>query len=369
MLQRYRLKRILHSLTDSGLFTFALGIGLIALFVGHQTPKLSTEDFSEAWVQTITATAEGEAVYVVFNNGPQPDGLYRSQDNGQSWEYLSDKPGAYFNVLAVDPTDETTLYGGTVGASAVIAHSLWRSEDSGQTWQELLLDLPTDPEGYLPTITTLTIDPQQPEILYVGTEGRGLYRFNTETDGYGYTAMGGVSAYNADIKQATVSNDSQLYVLTRDGLFIVTEDNWQKLDTVPEIPISLAISPSDRDILYIGGPSSGVYRSTDAGQTWQWIGGEWWTIPGAALRGTALTVDVQDAKHVIAATAYQVGDEMVGGNIYETYNAGLTWVKVAEANGVIDHLVLNDEAIYAIGSNGLARYGDFIPAATANLER
>jgi hypothetical protein len=95
----------------------------------------------------------------------------------------------------------------------------------------------------------------------------------------------------------------------------------------------------------------------DAGQTWVKVGGDWWDVPGAALRGSALTVDEQNADHVVAATAYQVGSKLVGGQIYETHDAGQTWVKVADANGVVQELVIDDGAIYAVADNGMVRYG------------
>lgn len=361
---RKQIKQILNSLVGNGVFTFMFGLATIAALVTNETTGLSLTDLSQASVRSMTTTAGGASLYVVLNGGPQPDGIYRSHDNGLSWQYLSDEPGLGFNILVAHPTDTTTLYGGSVGGAAVTTNSLWRSEDGGQSWQEFRLDLPADPNGQLPAVTALAVDPHKPKSFYVGTDGRGVYRFDLSVSGYGYTLIGDLSLYDAHINSLAIGVDSQLYALTNEGLFTTGGDTWQKIESIPEIPISLAIAPTDRQIIYAAGPSSGVYHSTDAGQTWERIGGEWWMIPGTALRGTALAVDAKDANHVAVATAYQVGSEMVGGSIYETRNAGHSWVKVADVNGVVNQLVVNRDTIYAIAPN-LVRYKQ--PTRTAAI--
>jgi hypothetical protein len=53
-----------------------------------------------------------------------------------------------------------------------------------------------------------------------------------------------------------------------------------------------------------------------------------------------------------------VGNRLVGGGIYQTDDGGRTWVKVAEADGVVTQLAVKDGVIYAGTPNGLVRYGD-----------
>jgi len=79
-------------------------------------------------------------------------------------------------------------------------------------------------------------------------------------------------------------------------------------------------------------------------------------VPGAALRVTALAVDEQDSNHVVAATAYGVGRQLVPWGIYESYHAGRSWTKLAEADAVVTQLTINQGVISAVKSNGLARY-------------
>jgi hypothetical protein len=208
----------------------------------------------------------------------------------------------------------------------------------------------------IPSVTALAIDPNQPEALYVGTDGQGVYRFDEGRNSY--ELVGGVSLYNANVNGLLVSPDSQIYALTGEGLFVTEGYEWQKLETLPELAVSLAVAPNDPQTLYAGGSSTGAFHATDGGQSWERISSGLEMIPGAALHITALTVDEDDPNRVVAATAYGLGSQLARGGIYESINAGGNWTKVAEADGVVKHLSLNQGIVYAATTNGLARYGE-----------
>jgi photosystem II stability/assembly factor-like uncharacterized protein len=339
------------------LFVSVLIIGLVATLLLGETKGLALADLSHASVASLTTGSDQASLYAVLDGNSQPAGVYRSDDEGQSWQRVNADPGLALNVLTVNPEDTSVLYGGAAGGPMESTHSLWRSEDGGENWQEFPLNLPANPAGQIPAVTALTMAKEQPEVLYVGTDGQGVYRYELGTDKPGYSLVGDVALHDAHVYEVISGINQQVYAVTNSGLFVTQNDTWQALTSVPEIPVSLAIASGDPQTLYAGGPSSGIYRSMDAGQTWVKVGGDWWDVPGAALRGSALTVDEQNADHVVAATAYQVGSKLVGGQIYETHDAGQTWVKVADANGVVQELVIDDGAIYAVADNGMVRYG------------
>jgi photosystem II stability/assembly factor-like uncharacterized protein len=215
----------------------------------------------------------------------------------------------------------------------------------------------------VPTVTALSVDPNQPGVLYVGTDGQGVYRFDEGRNSY--ELLGGVSLYNAHVNGLVVGPDSRVYALTGEGLFVSEGQAWQKLETLPELAVSLAIAPGDPQVVYAGGASTGAFRATDGGQTWERVSNGLEMIPGVALRVTALAVDEQDAGHVVLATAYGVGSRLARGSIYESSDAGLNWTKLAEADGLVLSLTLNRGLVYAATSNGLARYGQTTAAASA----
>jgi photosystem II stability/assembly factor-like uncharacterized protein len=348
--------RILNLTARIGLFALILSLGTLAALVMGETEGLALADLSGASVQAVAIASSDDVVYASMTGGPQPTGIYRSDDNGRTWQVVSPGPGLVADALAVDPTNETILYAGTAGGPADTTYSLWFSDNSGQTWHKFPLSLPTSSEGMLPGVTALAVDPDQPDVLYVGTDGHGVYRFATEWDNYGYELLGGLSLNTVHVNRLVVGPQGRLYALTNDGLFVTDGDAWQTL-SLPEQAVSLAVAPDDPEQLYAGCVSTGLYRSTDGGQTWERLDNGLDMTAGAALRVTALAVDEGNPRHVVAATAYGVGSRFAAGDIYESQDRGHTWNKVAEAEGVVTQLTINQNVIYAATSSGLARYG------------
>jgi photosystem II stability/assembly factor-like uncharacterized protein len=306
----------------------------------------------------LTTAPESNALYANVNGGDSTAGIYRSDDRGRTWELVSSGPSASLNALVVHPTNEQVLFAGTNGGPVATTNNLWRSDDGGRTWRKFFLSLPANPDGVIPAVTALATDSQQPGILYIGTAGQGVYRFDVGPDGQGYTLVGDVSLYNADVKGLVVGPDSLVYALTNTGLFVNSGEKWNKLEAVPEMPITLAVAPWNPKTLYAGTPSSGVYRSTDGGQSWESISAGLDMAPGAALRVTALAVDNESPDRLIVATAYGLGSQLAGGGIYESFDGGGQWRKLGEVEDVVKKLTLDGRSVYAATAKGLARYGD-----------
>jgi photosystem II stability/assembly factor-like uncharacterized protein len=349
--------RILKLVVRIGLSTLILSVGTVAALILGETTGFALADLSQAPVQAMTTPAHNDVLYVVLNGGPQPNGIYRSEDNGHTWQVVGSWSGTVINTMTTDPTDTTILYAGTAGGPLDTTNNVWRSEDGGRTWRNFNLPLPASPARLVPAVTAVVADPNRPEVLYVGTSGQGVYRF--EIGQIGYRLVGGVSLLSdSHIKSMVMASDSRLYALTNTGLFVTAGDTWHKLETVPEVPISLAIAQNDPQVLYVGGPTSGAYRSLDGGQAWASISDGLGLIPGAALRITALAVDEQDSNHLVAATAYGVGSQLAPGSVYESRNAGSGWAKLADTDGLVNQLILDQGVIYAATTTGLAQYGE-----------
>jgi photosystem II stability/assembly factor-like uncharacterized protein len=355
--------RILNLTIRMGLFALILSLGTMAALVTGETRGLALSDLTGASVQTMTMASGSHVVYAGLVGGPQPTGIYRSDDNGRTWQIVSSGPGVAVNALVVHPANDAVLYAGTAGGPALTTHSLWRSTNGGQTWNAFTLGLPADAYGSIPSVTALATDPNEPGVVYVGTDGQGVYRFFEGRNSY--ELIGGISFYNAHVNGLIVGPDSQVYALTTDGLLVSDGQAWQKLESLPEIAVSLAVAPNDPQLLYAGSASSGAYRATDGGQNWESISMGLDMVPGAALRVTALTVDEHNPNHVVAATAYGVGSRLARGGVYETTNAGLNWTKLGEINGVVSSLMLNQGVVYAASADGLTRYAP--PATSASV--
>lgn len=350
-----------------GLFVLILILGTLAALVVDETEGLALTNLSGAPVRAMATSAHGDVLYAALISGLQPAGVYRSDDNGHTWQLVSSGPGAAMNTLAVNPINDAVIYAGTAGGPAATTDSLWRSDDGGRTWHRFAMILPANPDGELPAVNALAVDPNQPGVLYVGTDGHGVYRVYDDNGHNSYELIGGLSMYDAHVRRVVVGPDSRVYALTGDGLFVTDGDAWQKL-SLPEMAVSLAVAPDDPQTLYVGCVSTGAYRTADGGQTWEPIRNGLEMIPGAALRVTALAVDEEDPNHVVAATAYGVGGstvQLVPWGIYESRDAGRRWAKLAEADEVVMQLTINQGVISAVKANGLARYGEPIRPVSA----
>ncbi len=355
--------RVLSLIVRIVLFTLILSLGTMAALVTGETKGLALADLSGGSVRAMATAARSNVIYAGLIGGPQPTGIYRSDDNGRIWQVVSSGPGVAINALAVHPANDAVLYAGTNGGPAATADSLWRSDNGGQTWHRFTLSLPANPYGMIPGVTALVVDSNQPGILYVGTDGQGVYRFDEGRNSF--DLIGGVSLYNAHVNGLVVGPDSRIYALTSDGLFVSRGYAWQKIESLPELAVSLAVAPTDSQTLYAGGTSTGAYRATDGGRTWERISNGLEMMPGVALRVTALTVDDHNPAHVVAATAYGIGSQLARGGIYESTDAGLNWTKLGNASGVVVSLTINQGMVYAATANGLARYGKLARSAPA----
>ncbi|HXV97441.1 MAG TPA: hypothetical protein VEC93_03390 [Anaerolineae bacterium] len=348
-------KRGLNLIVRMVLFGLILSLGTIAALVTDEIKGLALADLSGTSIQALAATQK-DVLYASLSGGSAPAGLYRSDDHGHTWQLVSSGPGLAINALGVHPSNDAVLYAGTAGGPLATANSVWRSDDGGQAWRKFSLSLPANPYRMVPAVTALAVDPHQPEVLYAGTDGQGVYRFDERR--WGYELLGGISLYNAHVRSLVVSPDSRVYALTSEGLFVTAGDTWQEIKSLPERAISLAVAVSDPKTLYVGCPSSGAYHSKDGGHTWQPISDGLGLIPGAALRVTALVVDEQEAQHVVAATAYGLGSQLVGGGIYESHDSGHSWTKLGDAAGLVTHLIINERNLYGATTKGLIRYGE-----------
>ena len=341
-------------LSRIGVAALIILLGIVGAAVAGETRGVALADLPDDPVRAVTA-AQDDVVYASLANDIWPAGLYRSQDNGRTWEAVAPELNVPISALAVSPADPGRLYAGTGGGSLFKTSSLWSSEDGGLTWRRLVAPLPASPAGNLPAVTALVFNPAQPDLLYIGTDGHGVYRYDLA--GNGYELLNGVALREARVRDVVMGPADQVYALTDQGLFVTEKDGWRELQELPEAAVTLAVAPNEPQRLYLGTASSGAYRSDDGGRTWDWIGEGFGLTPGAALRVAALAVDPADADRVVAATTRQVAGKLAPGGVYESQDAGRHWTRLDGPDLIVTELVMRDGLSYAATENGLVRYG------------
>ena len=356
-------RRFLNRSVRIALFVVILFAGTTMSLLIDETESLASVDLSDASIETMAVTTDESVLYAAFTNGPQPTGISRSDDFGQTWQIVGPGPGGMaITDLAVHPYNTSLLFAGSSRNDVDPTEGLWASADGGQTWHKYPVALPTGVDGLTPKITALAIDPKQPTVLYIGTDGKGAYRYETGIGGFGYDLIGNPAESDLHVKDMVIDSDGLVYILSTEGLFVTDGTSWQALDTLPDGVASLAIDPQVPQTLYAGTVGYGAFRSDDGGQTWAAINAGLGWQPGVILRVSAIDIDVENPQHLALATAMSVGSRTIGVGVYESFDAGQIWYKVAETRDIITDLTLTENGLFVATRQGVVRYGDPLPS-------
>ena len=226
-------------------------------------------------------------------------GLWRTDDAGITWRNISD---SQFNVgtigaIAVAPSDHNVMYVGTGehavrGQSSSYGDGMYKSTDFGRTWNRIGLESTRQ-------IAAVRVHPTDPQVVYVAAQGdrwqgsadRGIYR---SRDG-GATWQLVLKGMNATSGAADLSMDPSnpriLYASFWDhqrqpwfvrsggagsGIWKSTDagDTWTRLSAgLPALmgKIGVSVSPANPDRVFaiVEAERGGLYRSDDAGKSWR----------------------------------------------------------------------------------------------------
>lgn len=251
--------------------------------------------------------------------------------------------------IAVDNTNPSTWYAG------IASGGVWKTINAGTTWTPIF-----DDEAVY-SIGDVTIDPSNPNIIWVGTGennggrhisfGDGVYK--SENGGKSWTNMGlGASEHIGDIiVHPTDSNtvwvsaqgplwssggERGLYKTTDGGKTwrnVLEGDEWTGVGSV-------AIDPSNPNKLYAAtwqrqrsvatlvntGPGSALYTSNDGGESWEKMTEG---LPKANMGKSSVTVSPVDPNVVYAAIEL---DERKGG-FWRSTDKGASWEKMSDIVG------------------------------------
>ena len=257
--------------------------------------------------------------YVAVGSG----GLWKTTNAGISWQpVFDDQPSYSIGAISIDPSNPNTIWVGT-GENVSGRHVAWgdgvyRSLDGGKTWKQMGL---SDSQH----IGRILVDPRDSQTVFVAAEGplwsaggeRGLYK----------TSDGG---------------ESWQLVLEIDENTGVT---WTEFN------------PSNPDVIYAaayqrrrhiwsflgGGPSGGIHKSTDGGETWRKVSEG---LPKGDIGKIGLAVSAANPELVFATV--EANEKERG--FYRSQDQGESWEKRSEyiSGGTGPHYY---QEIYASPSN------------------
>ncbi len=267
--------------------------------------------------------------------------MFRSLEH---WENVGPtNVGGRITDLAASP-DGQTIYAGAASSG------VWKTTDDGLNWTPIFDEAPTL------SIGDLAVAPSQPQTIYVGTGESnagggslaydGLGVFKTTDGGDSWTAIGleemgsigKVLVHPDDPNTVFVAAMGYLFENNPERGVYRTQDgglSWEKVLFVNDSTgaIDLAMHPTDPTIVYAatwerirrpdrrqyGGPGSGIWRTTDGGDTWQELMGGLPQSDNGRI-GLATTPDEPDMLLALfeSESGYSKG-------VFRSYNKGVDW--------------------------------------------
>ena len=243
-----------------------------------------------------------------FYFGATGGGVWKTTDGGNNWKNISDKFfGGSIGAIAIAPSDELVMYVGE-GENTLRNNvsegldGIWKTTDGGKTWKKCGLA-----DGR--HITHIIIDPKDPNIAWAGVIGH-LFGPSEER-----------------------------------GVFKTTDGgkHWKKVLYVNNQTAcsELVMEPGNSSVLYAGmwhvirtaygmesgGEGSGIYKSTDGGETWTNLSARK-GLPKGVWGNVNIAVAASNTDKVYALI------ENEKGGLFVSNNGGESWSLLSQDNEI-----------------------------------
>ncbi len=254
--------------------------------------------------------------------------------------------GGRIDDFAVIESNPQIIYAGTASGG------LWKTINNGITWEPIFDDQETS------SIGDVTVAPSNPDVVWVGTGepnnrqssswGNGVYK---SSDG-GKTwknmglrdthHIGRIVIHPRDSDTVYVAALGHLWGPNKErGLFKTTDGGktWTNTKFIDENTgfVDVALDPQSPDTLYAaayqrrrrgwgfngGGPGSGLYKTTDGGETWIRLDKG---LPGGNTGRIGIDIYRKDP-HIV----YAIVEHKQGG-VFRSEDKGISWKRMSSTN-------------------------------------
>jgi photosystem II stability/assembly factor-like uncharacterized protein len=285
---------------------------------------------------------------------PAYDGKLYSDPNATNknfknlrWRLVGPFRGGRVDAVAGDPTKPLVFYMGSVNGG------VWKTTNAGMTWDNI-----TDGKTDISSVGAITVAPSDPNVIYVGTGesqlredltyGTGVYRSTDAGQTWSHLGLADAQqitairvhptnpdiAYLAAIGHAFGPNTERGIYRTMDG-----GKSWKKILFINDSTggNDISIDPTNPRIIFAsmwkfqrtawgmeaGGGKSGLWKSTDAGDTWTEITANP-GMPKAPIGKIGVAVSPANPRRIYASV--EAKDTL--GGIFRSDDGGDTWNRV-----------------------------------------
>ncbi len=153
-----------------------------------------------------------------------------------------------------------------------------------------------------------------------------------------------------------VSQPGTVYLASQRDLLISRNNGaeWETMtQALPSLASSLAVDPTNPNVLYAGMHSNGMAVSEDGGKTWQSLTGNFSSEAVGQSTVTAIAVDPSNAERVVMAHGIQIGNtgrEFFPLGVLYSNDGGKTWDNVMDLGDgqIVTRLQVRDGKVYAL---------------------
>lgn len=254
-------------------------------------------------VNCITADPLNPNIIII---GAAAGGIFKTTNGGQNWSSKTDfAPALGMGCLEMDPNNSNIIYAGTGESNAAIdsypGYGVLKSTDKGDTWSVIGL-------SEVLNISAIKVHPLNSNIVYAGGMG---YRSKSVNKGIYKSTNGGTTW----TKVLFVSDSTSAIDIGIDytDVNIVYAAMWQR------------VRPPN--VSSTGGLTSGLYRSSNAGQNWTLLGTtNGLPAPSATTGRININVSRANSSNVYAIYKTTSGNNISG--VYKSTNKGLNWTSL-----------------------------------------
>lgn len=267
--------------------------------------------------------------------GATGGGIWKTEDAGESWFSISDTTftASSIGAIAIAPSDHSTIYVGTgecdIRGNISFGEGMYRSLDAGKTWKSI------SPSSF-GSIAKISIHPNNPNEVLIASMGR-IFGPNPERGLY-KTTNGGTTWTHVLKGQGAFADSTGAIDIQRDphNPRVLYAALWQAYRN--------AFSMNS------GGQGSGLFQSTDGGDTWKELSKNP-GLPKGILGKIRITCSPAKRDRIWAMIEHEHG------GLFRSEDAGATWTKVSEDRNIrqrpwyFSHIVAdprNAETLYAL---------------------